>query len=50
MELMNKFEEMTTEELATVDGGMGVLAVIGYSVLAGTGAGIVGYGVARIFG
>ncbi|HFI0602482.1 TPA: class IIb bacteriocin, lactobin A/cerein 7B family [Streptococcus suis] len=49
MENIKKFEEVSTEELTSVEGGVGVLAVIGWSLLAAGGSGLVGYGLARTF-
>ncbi|HEL1551517.1 class IIb bacteriocin, lactobin A/cerein 7B family [Streptococcus suis] len=50
MENIKKFEEVSTEELTSVEGGVGVLEVIGWSLLAAGGSGLVGYGLARTFG
>lgn len=50
MEKINNFEEITVEELENIDGGIGVAALIGYSLLAGGTTGLIGYGLARVFG
>ncbi|WP_267247884.1 class IIb bacteriocin, lactobin A/cerein 7B family [Streptococcus sp. Marseille-Q5986] len=50
MENLNQFELMGQTELEQVQGGVGLLVLVGGSLLAAGGAGIAGYWLARTFG
>lgn len=50
MEEIKKFKKISDEELQNIDGGIGVAALVGYSLLAAGGTGTVGYFLARKFG
>ena len=50
MDLVNQFTQISEKELQQVDGGVAVLALVGYSIAAYGTAGTAGYFLARMFG